>query len=139
MSSIEIDLAQFDLILPEENRLNCLGINVNPSGYVSLTKNLRAKIGWDKVVFLVHKKGSIVLIRKHAEEPRHFTIPKSNSINAKELAQKLLELGISLPAFYTMSWNDELKTWAGVLEKKPPKILPGKTSKKKMSKLSDLI
>lgn len=139
MSSIKIDLAQFDLILPEENHLNCLGINVNPSGYVSLTKNLRAKICWDEVVFLVHKKGDIILIKKHTEEPRYFTIPKSNSINAKKLAQKLLELGIPLPVFYNISWDDETKTWTGILEKKPSKIVSGKTLRKKMPKLPDLI
>lgn len=139
MSSIKIDFAQFDLILPEENRLNRLGINVNLSGYVSLTKNLCAKIYWEEVVFFVHKKGDIILIKKHTEEPRYFTIPQSNSIKAKTLAERLLKLSIPLPAFYDISWDDETETWVGVLEKKPSKPTPGKTLKRKMPKLPDLI
>lgn len=139
MSPIKIDLTQFDLILPSENRLNCLRINVNPSGYVSLSQNLRTKICWDKIVFFVHKKDDILLIKEHTDESKYFTIPKSNPIRAKELVQKLLELGVPLPAHYNMSWDDEVKIWIGVLEKTPSKAASGKTPKRKMPKLRDLI
>ena len=141
MSPAEIDLAQFDLILPAYNHLSHYGINVNPSGNVSLTGNLRGEVCWDKVVFLVHKQDDVIALKEYTDEPRYFTVPKSKSIAAKDLVECLLKKGVSLPAHYSVSWDDGSKLWVGILQKAPAKtrISSGKRSGKKMPKLQNLV
>lgn len=147
MNGNKIDLSLFIIIIPESNRSNRLEICANPSGYVSVSANLRGQIQWEKIVFLINAAADRVLIKEHTTEESYFTIPNASPIGAKAFTRALAGKNVSLPAIYTMTWDEELQMWIGVLthesfkelvpSKKP--VPPKKFPKKKMPSIHDIV
>lgn len=50
-------------------------------------------------------------------------VPKCGDIHGTELSRELVALGLKLPAYYTLTWNEDLDMWHGIHcpEKTPPK------------------
>lgn len=140
MNALKIDVGLFVTILPDPTRQNRLVMQANASGHVSLSKNLRTQIQWDKVLFLTNAGGDVILLKKHTDEAAYYRIPNSNSISALPFTRELVKRGIPLPASYKMSWNHEIGMWVGTLIKDPSREpRTRKPAGKRMPKLDDLV
>ena len=64
-----------------------------------------------------------------------YRFPKNGRIKFMEFAEKLEQIGYSLPAIYNIEWNEKASAWIGVLdeiEKAPKVVRKRKNSEKKV-------
>ena len=105
----KVNLSNFDLVLPPQNRVDAFTINISPSGYVNLNGKLMLNIKSSKIVLRVNQNGKQILLAE--QEELCFRLPKSGSIKAIDFTRDLVKRGISLPARYSVAWNEEIKMW----------------------------
>ncbi|SMB97990.1 hypothetical protein SAMN00808754_2061 [Thermanaeromonas toyohensis ToBE] len=95
-------------------------ITISPRGDVRLSSLLGANFqDGERIELLLNKKGTILVLRPAPTGLRfRMERPKGKKTQAKRvccraLAEKLKELGISLPTRFRAEWNDELQLWVG--------------------------
>ena len=95
-------------------------ITISPRGDVRLSSRLGAHFqNGERIEVLLNRKGTILVLRPaptglsfRAERPEGKKT-QAKRVCCKALAEKLKELGISLPARFRAEWNDELQLWVG--------------------------
>lgn len=105
----KVNLSDFELVLPPQNREDAFTVNICPSGYVNLNGKLMQNIKSSKMALRVNQNGKQILLAE--QEESSFRLPKSGSIKAIDFTRDLAKRGIRLPARYSVAWNEELKMW----------------------------
>lgn len=128
-----INLSEFRLVTPKTDRLSTLSVGVMPDGRIHLNGKFMGKIDSPFIFFRVSGDGKQVLMEPLKEcQPGSLRLPKSGDIRSTELSRELVALGLKIPAYYIVTWNEDVCMWHGVHcpEKTPPKT---NTNQKKIT------
>lgn len=128
-----INLSEFILLTPNLDRLYALSVTVMPDGRLHLNGKLIEKLNGPFIFFRYHRDGKQILIETLEEhQDGAYRLPKSGDIRGIELSRTLVALGFKLPAYYSVTWNEEACMWYGIY--RPEKTqLNDKSKQKKMS------
>lgn len=76
----KVNLSDFELVLPPQNREDAFNVNICPSGYVNINGKLMQNIKSSKMALWVNQNGKQILLAE--QEESSFRLPKSGSIKA---------------------------------------------------------
>ena len=117
-STMEINREEFELVPEARRPVSGCAVNLSPSGQVSLNKRLLEEIKQKEpslhLGFAWRRKDRAVLLLYSSDTP-NYTFPASGSRKDTNFSQALIKAGISLPARYAVSWNEEASAWVGLL------------------------
>jgi|GEM_PF-3307729 hypothetical protein len=111
----QINLTEFTLVEPKLDRNNALTVTVTPDSRVHLNGKLLEKIGSPFIFLRMHINGNQMLIEALKEhQAGAIRLPKSGDIKGTEVSRELSSLGLNLPAYFSVAWNDDISMWHGI-------------------------
>lgn len=112
----EINLSEFEHVLPPIRPMASCAITVSAGGNVALNQRLLDALGETEKVFDIRMKrsdGAMLLLMQNSSADYRF--PKNGSRKDLAFARDLASKGISLPARYEVAWNEVIGAWVGTL------------------------
>jgi hypothetical protein len=127
-----IDLSQFRLVIPCQDKLTAMALNVMLDGSIHLNGKLMENVNSPNIFLRVNKDGRQILIEALQEQQDNaLRLPKSGSIKRTDLSRELVASGLKLPVHYSVIWNEDIRMWHGTYCPEQTPILIKLCNKKK--------
>lgn len=115
----DIDLTQFELFEPTPRQASTPALTITSRGEIRFNEKLLKEFPSRKFSLLLSKDGKEFLL--DAEREPAFQLTVNGVRKDTGLSQRLVRLGINLPARYQFSWNEKHSIWHGrCVSQNPP-------------------
>ena len=134
---IDVNSFEWEQLRMPEKWFNVKFIKISERGEMVMSSGLKKELQKDgkPIEINFETADELKLLKVFPVDSNGYRFPKNGRIKFMEFAEKLEQIGYSLPAIYNIEWNEKASAWIGVLdeiEKAPKVVRKRKNSEKKV-------